>query len=135
MTALDSARPNRPIRVAVVAGDDRVRTSLRHLLTSGGDTVVVEAYTAGPRPETTSPAVGTDSDVVVMDLDAAASMDPGEQLRALPTGTPVVVLGNDRGTADAARAAGAAYLDKADAASQLLQSVVVAAGRGGTTHR
>ena len=127
---------SRPIRVAVVAGNDWVRTSLRHLLTSGGDdTFVAAAYASIPRPETASPVVGTDTDVVVLDLDPAASTGHREQLRGLPSTIPTVVLGNDRGAAEAARAAGAAYVDKAHAADQLLQSVLVAAGRGSVTNR
>lgn len=128
MTSLNTT--TRPIRVAVVATDARVRTSLRHLLTSGGGTVVVEAYTAGPRPATTSPAVGTDTDVVVLDLDPAFPEGHLEQLRGRPAGLPTVVLGNDRNTAEVARAAGASYLDRADVADQLLDAVLVAAGRG-----
>lgn len=128
MTSLDTSA--RPIRVAVVAADERVRTSLRHLLTSGGGTVVVESYAAGPRPSTTSSVVGTDTDVVVLDLDPDASESPLEQLHALPTRLGTVVLGNDRRTADVARAAGAWYIDKAEVADQLLDAVLVAADRG-----
>ncbi len=127
MTFLDTS--TRPIRVAVVARDERVRTSLRHLLTSRGDTVVVEAYAAGPRPTTTSPVVSTDTDVVVVDLDPSTSESHLEQLRGLPAGLPTVVLGGDRGTAAVARAAGASYLDKVDVADQLLHAVLAAAGR------
>jgi CAAX protease family protein len=128
VTSLDTS--TRPIRVAVVAADARVRTSLRHLLTSGGGTVVVESYAAGARPATTAPVVGTDTDVVVLDLDPATPENHLEQLRGLPTGLPTVVLGNDRHTADIARAAGASYLDRADVADQLFDTVLVAADRG-----
>ncbi len=121
MTSLDTS--TRPIRVGVVAADARVRTSLRHLLTSGGGTVVVESYGAGPRPATTAPVVGTDTDVVVLDLDPATPENHLEQLRGLPAGLPTVVLGNDRHTADVARAAGASYLDKAEVADLLLDLV------------
>ena len=127
MTSLDTS--TRPIRVAVVAADVRVRTSLRHLLTSAGGTVVVESYTAGPRPATTSPVVGTDTDVVVLDLDPATSEHHLEQIRGLPAGLPTVVLGNDRHTADVARVAGASYLDKAEVADRLRDAVLVAANR------
>lgn len=127
MTSQDTS--TRPIRVAVVAADARVRTSLRHLLTSGGGTVVVESYAAGPRPATTAPVVGADTDVVVLDLNPATPENHLEQLRGLPAGLPTVVLGNDRHTADAARAAGASYLDRAEVADQLLDAVLVAADR------
>ena len=125
MTSLDTS--TRPIRVAVVAADARVRTSLRHLLTSTGGTVVVESYAAGPRPATTAPVVGTDTDVVVLDLDPATPENHLEQIRGLPAGLPTVVLGNDRHTADVARAAGASYLDKAEVADRLRDAVLVAA--------
>jgi CAAX protease family protein len=127
VTSLDTS--TRPIRVAVVAADARVRTSLRHLLTSEGGTVVVESYAAAPRPATTAPVVGTDTDVVVLDLNSATPDNHLEQLRGLPVGLPTVVLGNDRHTADVARAAGASYLDKAEVADQLLDAVLVAADR------
>jgi membrane protease YdiL (CAAX protease family) len=127
MTCLDTS--TRPIRVAVIATDERVRTSLRHLLTSAGGTVVIDSYAAGPRPATSSPVVGTDTDVVVLDLDRATSQSYLDQLRGLRAGLPTVVLGNDRGAAEVARAAGASYLDKADVADQLLHAVVVTAGR------
>ncbi len=120
-----------PIRVAVVAADGRVRTSLRHLLTSGRGTVVVETYAPGPRPATSAAVVGTDADVVVLDLGPAASQSHLEQHRGLPAGLPAVVLGNDRAAAEAARAAGASYLDKADVADHLLEAVLVAACRDG----
>ncbi len=127
MTSLDTS--TRPVRVAVVAADARVRTSLRHLLTSGGDTVAVASYAAGPRPAATSAVVGGDTDVVVVDLDPATSESHSEQLRGLPAGPRTVVLGNDRRTADVAQAAGAAYLDKADVADRLLDVVLAAAAR------
>lgn len=119
----------RPIRVAVVAADERVRTSLRHLLTSGGGTVMMETYAAGPHRATASPAVSTEADVVVLDLDPASPEDHLEQLRGLPAGLPTVVLGSNRGSADVARAAGASYLDKAEAADRLLDAVLVAGDR------
>lgn len=125
----------RPIRVAVVAHDERVQTSVRHLLTSGGGAVVVEVYAAAPRPGTSRRAVGTDTDVVVLDLDPATAPSHLEQLRGLPAGIPAVVLGSDRVTADVARATGAVYLDKADAANQLLHSVLLAADPSDATNR
>ena len=93
MTSLDTS--TLPIRVAVVADDERVRTSLRHLLTSGGGTVVVGANATVPRLATISPDVGTDVDVVVVDLGPGTAESPLEQLRGLPAGLPTVVLGND----------------------------------------
>lgn len=136
MTSPDNS--TRPIRVAVVAADARVRTSLRHLLTSEGGTVVVESYAAGPRPATTTPVVGTDTNVVVLDLNPATPENHLEQLRGLPAGLPTVVLGNDRHTADVARAAGASYIDRAEVADQLLDAVLDAADRDAvrtTSHR
>lgn len=124
MTAPEA--PTRPIRVAVVAADARVRTSLRHLLTSEGATVV-ESYAAGARPA--ADVVGTDTDVVVLDLDPATPQEHLDQLRGLPAGLSTVVLGNDRHSADAARAVGAPYLDRAVVAEQLLAAVLVAADR------
>ena len=101
MTSLDTS--TLPIRVAVVADDERVRTSLRHLLTSGGGTVVVGANATVPRLATISPDVGTDVDVVVVDLGPGTAESPLEQLRGLPAGLPTVVLGNDRRSAEVAR--------------------------------
>jgi hypothetical protein len=125
---------DRPIRVAVVAHDERVHTSVRHLLTSGGG-AVVEVYAVGPRPATFLRAVGTATDVVVLDLDPATARSHLEQLRGLPADIPAVVLGNDRVAAEVALAAGAVYLDKADAANQLLHSVLLAADPSGATSR
>jgi hypothetical protein len=124
----------RPIRVAVIAHDERVRTSVRHLLASGGG-AVMEVYAADPRPATLFGAFGADTDVVVLDLDPATATSHPEQLRGLPAGVPAVVLGNDRVTAEVARAAGAVYLDKADAANQLLHSVLLAADPSRATDR
>jgi membrane protease YdiL (CAAX protease family) len=127
MTALDTTA--RRIRVAVVANDARVRTSLQHLLTSGGETtVVVEADATGPRAADTSPVVDADPDVIVVDLAPGTPEHHLNQLRGLPAGLPTVALGNDRGMASVAQAAGATYLDKADVADQL-NDVVIAAGR------
>jgi membrane protease YdiL (CAAX protease family) len=131
VTSLDTS--TLPIRVAVVADDERVRTSLRHLLTSGGGTVVVGANATVPPLATTSPDVGTDVDVVVVDLGPGTAESPLEQLRGLPAGLPTVVLGNDRRSAEVARVAGASYLDKADVADQLLGAVLHVAHRDGTT--
>ncbi len=128
MTSLETS--TRPIRVAIVAADERVRRSLRHLLTSGGGTVAVESYAAGPRPATTSSVVSTDADVVVLNLDPTTSESLLEKLRELPAGLRTVVLGNDRRTADVAQGAGACYLDKAEVADQLLDAVLLAADRG-----
>ena len=102
------------------------------MLTSGGRTVVVESYAAGPRPETSSAVVGADVDVVVLDLAPATPESHREQLRSLPGGLPTVVLGNDRATAQVAQDAGASYLDKADVADQLLAAVLAAADRDRT---
>lgn len=121
--------PVRPIRVAVVAADERVRTSLRHLLACDDGTAVVEAPASDPL--TSAPCVT--ADVVVLDLDTASSDGCREQVRALPPGLPAVVLGNDRSAAEVARAAGASYLDKADVADHLLSAVVAAAGGVGRT--
>jgi membrane protease YdiL (CAAX protease family) len=126
MTPLDA--PTRPVRVAVVADDDRVRTSLRHMLASSGDALVVGSYDAG------HVVTGADADVVVLVLAPASPVTHRDRLASLPDGLPTVVLGYDRATAQAAQAAGASYLDKADVADQLLPSVVDAARRAtGTT--
>jgi membrane protease YdiL (CAAX protease family) len=129
VTSLDTS--TRAIRVAVVADDDRVRTSLRHMLTSGVGTVVVESY-AGSRRAGGSAQVGADIDVVVLDLAPASPENQREELQSLPDGLPTVVLGYDRATAQAAQTAGASYLDKADVADRLLAAVLAATERGAT---
>lgn len=129
---MTSSQPStRPIHVAVVAADERVRTSLRHLLASGGTVVAA----SGPRLGTGSTTPAVRADVVVVDLEPGTGPTSLEDLRALPVRPPAVVLGDDPASAAAARAAGASYLDKADVADQLLPSVRAAAGRREPTDR
>ena len=68
--------------------------------------------------------------MVVLDLDPTTTDSHLEQLRSLPSGLRIVVLGDGRGSAELARVAGASYLDKADVADHLLHAVVLAADRG-----
>jgi glyoxylase-like metal-dependent hydrolase (beta-lactamase superfamily II) len=104
MTSLDA--PTRPVRVAVVADDDRERTSLRHMLASSGVAVVVGSYDVGPV------VTGADADVVVLDLAPASPDSHRERLQSLPDGLPTVVLGDDRATAHVARAEVGYWLDE-----------------------
>lgn len=78
MTSMKTS--TRPIGVAAVAADARVRTGLRHLLTSGAGTVVVESHASDSRPGTTVPVVGTGADVAWLDLNPAIPENHLEQL-------------------------------------------------------
>ncbi|MGN6250282.1 MAG: hypothetical protein ACTHNS_00550 [Marmoricola sp.] len=127
---MTSSQPlTRPIQVAVLAADERVQTSLRHLLMSG-DIVVVAS--CSPRR---SAMAAVRADVVVVDLEPRTARTTLEELRALPSRPSAVVLGDDAGSAAGARAAGASYLDKAEVAERLLPCVRAAAGERTPTDR
>jgi hypothetical protein len=74
-------------------------------------------------------------DVIVLDLDPAEADSHVEQIRCLPADVPAVVVGDDGGVAELARAAGAWFVDKADAADLLLRSVLLAGRRDDLTAR